>query len=103
MYWMPSSLIFSRTCFTSSLRPLALTCCSKSVMGFPLFVCWLCSSSRLGPPSSVSPNSLTPREGAVRGRMQFSLSEARETERPQQIAGGAADVIGDKMADADHL
>src|SRR5258706_9388200 len=37
MYWIPSSLIFSRTCFTCSLRPLALTCCSKSVMGVPLF------------------------------------------------------------------
>src|SRR3546814_560117 len=36
MYWMPSSSILARTCFTSSLRPLALTWASKSVIYVPL-------------------------------------------------------------------
>src|SRR5260221_9257927 len=44
MYLMPSSSILARTCLTSSLRPLAPTWASKSVMTRPLLPLLLSTS-----------------------------------------------------------
>src|SRR5713101_2470114 len=130
---MPSSSILARTCLTSSLRPLAPTWASRSVMILPpaFPVLDACGAARPkfhhrdteaqrflicgNVASSVAPLCLcasvvklafypsAPGERAVRHRMEPAGGEAREAERLEQVARRADDVVGDQLADADHL
>src|SRR5215472_15781320 len=53
--------------------------------------------------SPVSFARLAPREGAVGGGMQPAFGEAREAEGLEELAALPADILGDELADADHL
>src|SRR5262245_40064681 len=112
---MPSSLIFSRTCFTSSAPPGCWTWASRSVIAvsspysafprcarrasLPAVQCLFGRSSFLASPLIYSDVASAPRERRVRGRMQLALGEAAEAERPEQVALVAADIVRHQLAD----
>src|SRR5262245_27229536 len=101
---MPSLLIFSRTCRTASLRPEALTCISRSVVGclgtslsFPPLRRFDCESRPKRHFISA------PRIWTVGNRVQLTLRIPREAERFEQRAALPDQLFRDKLADADHL
>src|SRR6267143_535638 len=101
MYWIPSRLISDRTRFTRSSRPFALTWASRSVMLSPLALGLDLNPQSIRRRTCGAPS--TPRERAVGRRMELALREAREAERFEQLARSAAEVLGDELADPDHL